>query len=257
MPPAAHSCPAPRARTAGAWRARACRNGRRDIDLLRSAPRCPAKAAPCPPAVNTSPDVSTVPHAASDALRAQRDEQLAQLMQRAATGDAAAFEQFHDATVGYAQGLARRMVPAADLEDVLSDAYFQAWRDAARFDAARGGPVTWLLTLVRSRALDLLRHQRSTAAVECHDPHADDAPADAPGPQDLLSALESGCALHAALAALSAQERWLLGLAYYRELSHAQISSATGLPLGTVKSAILRAQGKLRDTLAAHRRAAP
>jgi RNA polymerase sigma-70 factor (ECF subfamily) len=185
------------------------------------------------------------------AVRAERDRRLAGLVARAAAGDSTAFERFYEETVPHAQALARRMLPPADLEDVMADAYFQAWREAGRFDAARGGPVTWLLTILRSRALDQLRRRRTEATPEAQDALTVQA-AEAPGPQDLLCTLESHCALQAALARLSAQERWLLGLAYYRELSHAQISQTTGLPLGTVKSALQRAQGKLRDTLAAH-----
>ncbi len=180
--------------------------------------------------------------------RQVRDERLCAWLERAARGDAQAFERFYDATVGYAQALARRMLAAHDLDDALSEAYFQAWREAPRFDAGRGSPVTWLLTIVRSRALDLLRRQRATHECEACETLEERA-TDTPGPHELLASLQAGCALHAALSALSAQERWLLGLAYFRELTHAQIALVTGLPLGTVKSSILRAQGKLRQLM--------
>ncbi|HEX6705946.1 MAG TPA: sigma-70 family RNA polymerase sigma factor [Albitalea sp.] len=187
--------------------------------------------------------------APSDPRRA-RDAQLAAWLAAAATGDAAAFERCYDATVGYAQALARRMLPPGDVEDVIADAFFQAWREVRSFDPQRGSPVTWLLTLVRSRALDLLRRRRASPEVAADDPGADDA-ADQPDPPDLLAGVEAQDRLHAALAGLSAQERWVLGLAYYRELTHREVSQQTGLPLGTVKSLILRAQAKLRDALAA------
>ncbi|MEW6707097.1 MAG: sigma-70 family RNA polymerase sigma factor [Pseudomonadota bacterium] len=214
-------------------------------DLLWSAPpRLPLPRTPRILVRPPSPDAAT-------ADRAERDRCLAAWVAEAAAGSAAAFERFYDATVGHAQALARRMLAPADLEDVLAEAYFQAWREAARFDPLRGSAVTWLLTIVRSRALDLLRRRRAEGPADGPEALAEHA-ADAPGPPDLLHAMERGCALHAALAALSAQERWLLGLAYFRELSHAQISQATGMPLGSVKSALHRAQGKLRETLAAH-----
>ena len=63
------------------------------------------------------------------------------MLVNAAGGNAVAFEVFYDATVGYAQALARRMVKPRDLEDLLSDAFFQAWREAAHFDVARGSAV--------------------------------------------------------------------------------------------------------------------
>jgi RNA polymerase sigma-70 factor (ECF subfamily) len=185
-----------------------------------------------------------------DDERATRDRRLATLLAEAAAGHAAAFEAFYEATFGYAQALARRMLRDADLEDVLSECFLQAWRDVATFDERRGSPVTWLLTIVRSRALDALDRARRDKVVA--DDELPDAASDAPSGPDLLASLEAGCALREAVASLSSDERWVLGLAYYREMSHARIAEATGWPLGTVKSLILRAQHKLRERLAAH-----
>ncbi|MBI5257553.1 MAG: RNA polymerase sigma factor [Burkholderiales bacterium] len=193
------------------------------------------------------------PHAAAQAPRAQRDACLAGWLAQAAQGNAQAFEQFYDATAAPARALAVRLLRGPDIDDVLAEAYFQAWREAARFDVVRGSAVTWLLTLVRSRALDLLRRQRHAArapagAAAGEDPQ-DLLACPLPGPEDLLSLAEAGGRLATALATLSAQERWVLGLAYFRELSHAAIAQATGLPLGSVKSLLTRAQHKLRTRL--------
>ncbi len=194
----------------------------------------PARSAPTP----VAPD------------RAQRDEQLACWLRQAADGDASAFERFHDATAGYAHALARRLLREADVDDVLADSYFQAWREAPRFDPQRGSAVTWLLSRVHSRAIDLRRQQRRDGTAETDDDTLDRHASDLPGPDELLALAEAGTRLAAALAGLSAPERWVLGLAYYRELSHAATAEATGLPLGTVKSLLLRAQQKLRMLLA-------
>jgi RNA polymerase sigma-70 factor (ECF subfamily) len=196
------------------------------------------------PAPGRAADSALPEHAA----RAARDLRLAALLRQAAAGNSEAFEAFYDATFGYAQAMARRLLRGADLDDALAEAYWQVWREAVRFDENRGSPVTWLLTIVRSRALDLLRQRHAEI-----DAVAAEEPADGRNPHDLLCAMQAGTRLHAALALLSAQERWLLGLAYFRELPHSKISQQTGLPLGTVKSAILRAQGKLRDMLATDR----
>ncbi len=182
--------------------------------------------------------------------RSQRDEQLACWLRQAADGDASAFERFHDATAACAHALARRLLREADVEDVLADSYFQAWREAPRFDPQRGSAVTWLLSRVHSRAIDLRRHQRRQAVTEPDADALDRHAGDLPGPDDLLALAEAGTRLATALAGLSAPERWVLGLAYYRELSHAATAQATGLPLGTVKSLLLRAQHKLRTLLA-------
>lgn len=182
------------------------------------------------------------------AARAERDVRLAELMRQAATGSTSAFEAFYEATLAPARSLARRMVRPDDLDDLLADAFFQAWREAPRFDPVRGCAMSWLLMIVRSRALDLLRRQKAAREVEL----ADDAPDlvdEAPGPDELLSGTQTGTRLHAALADLAPAERWMLGLAYYRDLSHTEIATVTGVALGTVKSIIRRAQEKLRARL--------
>lgn len=182
-----------------------------------------------------------------DPQRRARDERLALLLQRSAAGDAQAFEAFYDACIVHARTLARRILRDAELDDVLADAFFQAWRDAARFDVVRGSAMAWLLTIVRTRALDLLRQRQLRG--QAGDAEPVDVPSDEPGPPDLLAQAQAGSRLQAALGQLSHQERWLLGLAYYRDHTHVQIAATTALPLGTVKSVLLRAQHKLRSLL--------
>ncbi|MBL8325556.1 MAG: sigma-70 family RNA polymerase sigma factor [Rubrivivax sp.] len=186
-----------------------------------------------------------------------RDRQLAAWLAGAAAGDAAAFESFYEVTFAHARTVARRLLrDSAEVEDLLADCYFEAWQKAGRFDPRRGNPVTWLLTLVRSRGLDALRaaaarpgHAPGGAATEDlagaepADPAADADPA------ERLWRRQASAGLHAALATLTPPERWVLGLAYLRELSHGEIARCTGLPLGTVKSHALRAQNKLRSVL--------
>lgn len=196
--------------------------------------------------------------------RRERDAHLAALLAAAAAGDARAFESFYEATFAHARTVARRLLrDAAAIEDLLSDCYLEAWRTAARFDALRGSAVTWLLTLVRSRGLDALRAAAARpVALSTNDPiEGLEGEPDGRGPlatqphgvdddpADRLWRQQAGTRLHAALATLSAAERWVLGLAYLRELSHAEIARCTGMPLGTVKSHALRAQQKLRVQL--------
>lgn len=208
----------------------------------------------------------------ADDPRAERDRQLAAWLTASAGGDAGAFEAFYGATFAYARTVARRLVrDNAEVEDLLADCYFEAWRNATRFDASRGSPVTWLLTLVRSRGLDALRaaaaRPMAAAAAAAGGLGANDGQADttlapsqhhveppAPDTDDPAEALwrrQSGTLLHTALATLNAAERWVLGLAYLRELSHGDIARCTGMPLGTVKSHALRAQAKLREQFVA------
>lgn len=80
-----------------------------------------------------------------------RDDELAALLKASAGGDAQAFESYFGATVQDALELACRLT-GEHLEDVLTSSYLQAWRDAARFDPARGSALQWLLAIVRSKA---------------------------------------------------------------------------------------------------------
>ena len=183
-------------------------------------------------------------------VREVRDTHLAGLLQAAAGGDSSAFEAFYDATIGYSRTLARRMLHGADTDDLLADAYFEVWRSAARFDAERGSAVTWLLTIVRSRSLDLLRRRQTQPSAAGADA-ADEAAGSETDPAERLWRRQAGSRLDTALRRLTAAERWVVALAYFRDLSHSEIALATGLPLGTVKTSIQRAQAKLRSALAA------
>lgn len=181
-----------------------------------------------------------------------RDGQLAELLRAAAGGDARAFEAFYTATVGHAMAVVRRIAGSGLAEDILSDCYFQAWRDAKRFDPLRGSAMAWLLTMARSRALDRLRQESVRHGGHAAAPETDadtGQPSDSPGPDELMASVEARTRLHAALAHLSASERWVLALAYFRDYSQAEIATLTGLPLGTVKSHMNRAQHKLRAAL--------
>ena len=113
---------------------------------------------------------------------------------------------------------------------------------------ALAGPA---LRLVGSRDWPIRRSDARSGLMTENAPSDSSTPSDAAGPPDLPARAQAGSRLHQALSGLSAQERWVLGLAYYRELTHAEIAAATQLPLGSVKSLITRAQHKLRAHLAA------
>lgn len=186
------------------------------------------------------------------ASRTARDEQLAALLCAAAGGDSRAFEDFYNATAWHAMAVVRRVAGDANAEDALSDCYFQAWRNARQFDPARGSALAWLLTMARSRALDRLRQETlrhgGLTGAPAFDPDNSEA-GPGPGPDQLLESVEAHSRLHAALARLSANERWVLGLAFFRDHSQSEIAALTGMPLGTVKSLVNRAQHKLREAL--------
>lgn len=181
---------------------------------------------------------------------AARDTLLAGLLARMAAADAAALGEFYDATLGKVYGLALRITGRADAaEDVAAEVYHQAWRQAGRYDAARGRPLTWLLTLAHSRALDSLR--RRDEAESHPEPEILAEPEVDPraGPLDLLLGVERDSAVYAALQRASPIQRQLLALAFYRDLSHQEIADHTSLPLGTVKTHLRKGLSALHAAL--------
>jgi RNA polymerase sigma-70 factor (ECF subfamily) len=192
------------------------------------------------------------PAAEAEAADLQQTE-LAALLARMAAGDEAALGAFYDATMPRVYGLAVRICGNfATAEEIAADVYHQCWTGAARYDAARSRVMTWLLMICRSRAIDAVRSRDPAVAHEAPETlveHDDERPRER-DPQDLLDLMQSGTAVHAALAQLSPVQRQMIGLALFRGLSHQEIAAHSRLPLGTVKAHIRRALELLRDSLA-------
>jgi RNA polymerase sigma-70 factor (ECF subfamily) len=140
----------------------------------------------------------------------------------------------------------------ADAESVVLETFTQAWRDAARFTVARGSVGTWLVTIVRSRALDLVRATtRRERVVQTHEV-VPDAPAPVTvesGPHAALEQRERERAIAQALETLPGAQRLSIELAFFEGLSHSEISERLGEPLGTVKTRIRIGMKRLRDVL--------
>ena len=182
----------------------------------------------------------------NDTLNAAAREWIA----RMACGDETGMGLLYDGTLAHVHGLALRVTRDEDAaEDVVADTYLQAWQQAGRYDGERGTPLAWLLNMTRSRALDFLRRRgtvmaadETLAAERLEQAMSDD------DPLALVMALQREQHLRAAIAGLSPVAQRLLGLAFFRGLSHGEIAELTGLPLGTVKSHLRRAQDSLRTT---------
>ncbi|MFZ5551043.1 MAG: sigma-70 family RNA polymerase sigma factor [Pseudomonadota bacterium] len=180
------------------------------------------------------------------------DAALAALIQCIGSHDDRALARFYDATASRVFGLVGRIVNESALaEEVVEDTYWQVWRQAARFDASRGRPLTWLLAMARSRAIDAIRRRERKAHVTLDDDElAAVCDEHNPCPPQSLAASRGQQLLQSALAALEPQPRQLVSLAFFRGLTHEEIAEATGLPLGTVKSQIRRSLQSLKQWLA-------
>ena len=139
-----------------------------------------------------------------------------------------------------------------EAEDVALDVFWQVWRQADRYDAARGTPPAWIFTLARSRAIDRLRarNRREDRTVSIDDPNLNIDPLDENAtPDQVVSFRQSRDAVRAAMTKLSPVQREAVELAFLKGLTHVEIAERLGQPLGTVKTRIRQGLIRLRRHL--------
>jgi RNA polymerase sigma-70 factor (ECF subfamily) len=175
--------------------------------------------------------------------------QDAELIARCAGQDRSAFRELYARWSARLHGVALRITRDPGLaSDATHDAFVQVWQQAGRFDPSLGEAGSWLMSLARYRALDLMR--RRGREVLGHEPAADVADREA-DPLTQLMASADGSALQRCLDLLSAERRRLVVLAFVEGFSHSQLASRLSLPIGTVKSWIRRSLLSLRECLVA------
>lgn len=171
------------------------------------------------------------------------NEKVAMLLARCALSDAHAFRQLYASEANLLYGAALRITRrAAMADDVLHDAMLQVWGNASRFDAARGGGRSWMLALVRYRAIDAVRR----VGRETLTPDTPDLLDPQPDPYERLARTSDKRLLEHCLDAIEERPRRLVMLAFLEGLTHAEVAARVGEPLGTVKSVIRRTLLALR-----------
>jgi RNA polymerase sigma-70 factor (ECF subfamily) len=177
------------------------------------------------------------------------------LVGRAAGGDERAMAALYDRYGQVLYAVAYRIVgQRADAEEVVLDAFAQAWRDASRFEASRGSVAGWLTTIARSRALDLVRartrRERITASAAAERPGSSPAMGGwRLDPSSGVDIAERRRQVQLALEALSPPQRHAIELAYFEGLSQSEIAERLQEPLGTIKTRVRLGMLKLRESL--------
>lgn len=171
--------------------------------------------------------------------------------------DASAFRALYEATSPKLFGFVLRILQKRELaEEVLQESFVNIWNNASSYQSSLAAPMTWMTTIVRNRAFDLLR---KLSNGQQHDIEIDAEYFDA----DVMNALESGeatplqalelsqdaAALASCMSRLEAMHRQAMALAFYHDLSHSEVAEQMNLPMGTVKTWIRRGLDKLRTCL--------
>ena len=193
------------------------------------------------------------------------NDNLKQLLSATAHGDAKAFKTLYDQTSPRLHAVALTMMRDSDLaEDVLQDAFVQVWHRAGEFHADRGSVLTWLTTIVRYRAIDLLRKRGRDGPSGKISP-IDVDPADIDylqgtnvrgeldptqaGPLACAMTSEENSLLRDCIDRLSNNQQRSIALAFFRGFTHQELADCLAEPLGTIKSRLRRSLLRLKECL--------
>jgi RNA polymerase sigma-70 factor (ECF subfamily) len=172
------------------------------------------------------------------------------ILERIAAGDESAVRECMDQFGALVWTVARRFSDsAADAEDASQEIFLEVWKSAARYDRERGSEALFITTIARRRVIDRLRARNRRPPTEELDEERFDTDAALAANVDPVFFSSELEAARAALAALGAGEREVLLLGIVEGLTHSEIATRTGRPLGTVKTQLRRGLLKVRQRL--------
>jgi RNA polymerase sigma-70 factor, ECF subfamily len=175
-----------------------------------------------------------------------RVTQDAELIRRIAAGDEMALRALLAAHQTRVHRFALRLVGnAAVAEEVTNEVFLEVWRNAGRFEGA-SAPGTWILSIAHHRAVSRLRKRRE----ESWDEDAAATLADGgDDPEVTTQKADKGAILRQCLDKLSAEQKAVIDLVYYHELSVSEVSEVLKIPANTVKTRMFYARKRLSELL--------
>jgi len=165
------------------------------------------------------------------------------LLSATAQGDRLAFEELYKHTAGKLYAISLQMLRRRDLaEDAVQEAFVRIWHNAGEYQQEKGNVLTWMTTIVRYRALDMLRAAKSRRESDEETEEGEDEHS----PEKELYAERDRALIDRCMDLLEGQQRHVIQLAYFRGLTHAEVCDQTGSPLGSVKTWIRRGLERLK-----------
>ena len=177
------------------------------------------------------------------------NERLAALLAQAGLGNRAAFADLYEATKSKLFAVSLRIVRERHVaEEVLQDSFVNIWNNATKYAVVQSAPMTWMTAIVRNRSLDIVR--RPFLEVQDEDDFfATNMVDERPGPDAQLDARRDQVKIEHCMKGLDGEQQQTIALAFFQGLSHSEVASHLGKPLGTVKTHIRRGLLKLKGCL--------
>ncbi|GLQ39537.1 RNA polymerase sigma factor [Rhizobium albus] len=181
-------------------------------------------------------------------MTVELNERFARLARAVAVErDKSAFAQLFDYFAPRIKSyLLRLNMQPQEAEELAQEVMIVLWHKAGLFDPAKSSLATWLFRVARNRRIDALRRDRGKD-LDAEDPSL--LPSAPEAPDLVMDAQQRDERVRRAMSVLPAEQLELVRLAFFIGLSHSQIAEETGLPLGTVKSRIRLAFGRLKKAL--------
>ncbi|MDN2700018.1 sigma-70 family RNA polymerase sigma factor [Janthinobacterium sp. SUN073] len=181
-------------------------------------------------------------------------QQLKAWLLAAGKKDATAFRQLYHSTASKLFGYTLRILHKQELaEEALQEGFVAIWNNAATYQSHLAAPMTWMVTIVRNKAFDVLRRSDDSVEIDAEqfDSEVMNALRDPQAtPIESLQMSGDAKALAFCMSALEGLHRQVVALAFYHDLSHSEVAQQMSLPIGTVKTWIRRSLERLRTCLA-------
>lgn len=180
------------------------------------------------------------------------------LLERIVARDESAVAVLYDRHSRLLFGLILRMLrDRGEAEEALQEVFWSVWSKAESYNVALGSPVAWLVRIARNRSIDRLRAKsvrvQTLQPVDEPPRNTGDQPSpETDNPESSASRSEERDGILRALAALPCDQRELIEHAYFLGLTHSELASRFGLPLGTVKTRVRTGMHALRERLSSY-----